>query len=332
MSLKTLQDQFGRSLKMGRQRPTVTYAGHHLREYLKHDTLPTVPPTISYASDANAALSQIYLNATYGDCVIASTMHVEGVVTGNATQGNPIIFTDAQVEQAYGWCGFDPHNPTATDQGCEIQPVLKKWIAQGFPGHGGKAAGYLAVDPTNRQEIQTAIYLFENLIFGMELPDAWVNTMPNDSGFVWDVAGNPDPNNGHCICGFGYTSQGVNIDSWGLQGIITYGAISEYCAGSNNGELYVLITKDILNAASSLSPDGLDWDQLIADFDALGGTLPVSPNPPTPSPTPTPTPPPAPTHSSIPLPVGACGIVVKHHGETWIDSLPHFATGIAIKT
>jgi hypothetical protein len=41
---------------------------------------------------------------------------------------------------------------------------------------------------------------------------------------------------------------------------------------AQGGEAYVVLTQDILNQASQMSPLGLDWAQLQADFAALGGT------------------------------------------------------------
>ena len=93
-------------------------------------------------------------------------------------------------------------------------------------------------------EVQQALYLFENLDFGMSLPDKWISPFPSGSGFTWDAAGAPDPENGHSVMGFGYDTAGVLLDSWGLKGTLTYKAIAEYAIAKNGGELYVLITPD----------------------------------------------------------------------------------------
>ena len=141
----------------------------------------------------------------------------------------------------------------------------------------------------------SAIYLFENLYFGLELPDAYVNPTPSSSGFTWDVAGDPDPSNGHCIVGTGYTAAGVKVDTWGLLGTFTWAAIAKYCTEKANGALYVILTPDQLTKGQTKAPNGVDWTSLIADFDAIGGSVPV-PGP-SPTPAPGPTPPPGPTAS-----------------------------------
>ena len=73
------------------------------------------------------------------------------------------------------------------------------------------------------------------------------------------VAGNPDPDNGHCIVGAGYTSAGVQIDTWAMMGTITWAALQKYCAASVGGELYVMLTPDQLQKAAAKAPNGFAW-------------------------------------------------------------------------
>jgi hypothetical protein len=262
----------GQTLCFGRDRPK-TKPRFRLRDYLPAP-LPQAPPTCDYTAQAAAALAQMYLNATYGCCVPAGQFHLEGVFTGNA---NPPAFiaTDAQVESLYTVeGGFDPSqtqpdgsNPT--DNGCDEMTALTNWQSNGLLGNGTqKIAGILNVDPTNVAEIQAAAYLFFGLMYGVELPDDWINPFPSTPGFVWDVADDPDPDNGHCFIGAGYDGNGVTICTWGMLGSITYAAMAEYCSAENNGALYAVLSQDIINAAQELAPNGLDWAQLQADFDS----------------------------------------------------------------
>ena len=267
MTLKTLTHFDGRTVKMGRRRPAQAYAGRKLEDYLRPDKLVATPHgPLGYGMKAAMVLGEMYGNDTYGDCVIAASMHVEGVLTANA--GNEVLYTENDVVKAYEWCGFVPGNES-TDRGCEIQRVLHDWIKNGLPGGGGKASAFISVNPASVLEIQTALWLFENLILGMELPDAWVNPMPSASGFLWDVAGAPDPSNGHCVAGLDYSDAGMEIATWGMTGTLTYAAVAEYCSAPNNGELYTVITRDILNRATQRSAEGLDWEALVTDFNVL---------------------------------------------------------------
>lgn len=273
----------GLSMKLGRVRPA-NRMRLHLRDYLRAVALPAPPSSVDYSSLAKSALAQIYKNDVWGDCVIAGIMHLIGVWTGNANNGSPFIATDAQVQDAYTKIGgFDPNNPTATDQGCDEVTALN-FCQQTGVGDGVKFSGWTAVDGTNQTEIQQAVSLFEGgLMFGIALPDAWISPFPSASGFVWDVAGDPNPNNGHCIVGVGYTAQGVLISTWGLIGTITWAAIAKYATQSGGGELYTALSPDQVAAGQAKAPNGVAWDDLLGDFNAIAGAQPLpAPGPNTP--------------------------------------------------
>lgn len=270
----------------GRRRSRVPRRALRLARYLATNLV--VPGNVDYSPNALASLKSIYKNDTLGDCVIACGWHARGVWTGNADGGSPVVATDQEIITDYSDIGgYNPNDPS-TDQGCDIGSALTHWSTIGF-SDGSKLAGYLAINPTNVTEVQQCLYLFENAICGAELPDAWTNPFPSGDGFVWDVAGNPDANDGHCWLGMGYSTQGIKICTWGLLGTLTYAGLAEYCAANAGGDLYVAISQDQIAKASAKDPNGLDWAQLVTDFDALGGTVPA---PTTPAPTPAPAGPP----------------------------------------
>jgi hypothetical protein len=268
----------GHTFKLGRKRPVARCPRFALRNYLTRG-LPAAPPTCDYTRSAQAALSQIYDNDNLGDCVIAGMAHVVGVLTGNAGT-KPFLYTNDQIIGLYSAIGgYVPGDP-ATDQGCDEQTALNYWENNGAlppnvtsPSGAHKIAGWMAVDATNPEECQTALWLFENLYFGLELPDDWINPAPSASGFVWDVAGAPDPQNGHCVVGVGYTANGIAIDTWGMTGIMTYAAVAKYASEAAGGALYTVVSMDGINQATQKAPAGFDWSQLIADFDSMGGNV-----------------------------------------------------------
>ncbi len=277
------------NVRLGGVKAPTTEAKMKLKDYLVAGvTLPTPPTSQSWTAAAQAALVQMYLNNSLGDCVIAGGYHDIGVWTGNA--GDIFVASSAQITADYSAIGgYVPGQPS-TDNGCDEQTALTYWTSHGF-ADGSKLAGWLAVDATNQQEMELALYLFENLFFGMALPDAWISPFPSTNGFIWDVAGNPDPNNGHCVIGCGYTTGGVTIDSWGLLGTLTWKAAAKYAVLANGGELYVLLSPDQIAKGQTLAPNGFNWTQLITDLNAMGANIPV----PTPAPTPTPPVPTPPT-------------------------------------
>jgi hypothetical protein len=262
----------GRAVKLGgRRRPPSPKPGEkrlHLADYLHAPDLPIPPSSCDYTAEGAGALAEVYDNDRLGDCVIAGLYHVLGVATGNAT-GTPFIASEAQILADYSAIGgYNPADPS-TDQGCDEIAALQYWHTTGA-ADGSKIAGYVLLDPTNVGEIQLACWLFENLYFGLELPDAWISPFPSGPGFVWDVAGDPVPEHGHCIMAAGYDGGAVTIGTWGLTGKLTFAAIAKYAAAAAGGAVYALLTTDALAAGQTQAPNGIDWSSLQDDLALLG--------------------------------------------------------------
>jgi hypothetical protein len=266
MTIKSvLAPHLGRHVKFGRRRPVARGPRLHMANYLRL-SLPTPPPLADYSEFGQPALSNIYGNDVLGDCVIAGGYHIVATASGNA--GALFTATEDQIVSDYSAIGGYVLGDPSTDQGCDEETALNYWSETGF-ADGSKLAGWAAVDGTSVQQLQACAWLFENLMFGIELPDAWVQSMPTGSGFTWDCAGDPDPNNGHCVVGTGYTVDGVTIDTWGLLGTLTYQAIADYAVASNGGEVYVLLTPDQIAKGQAKAPNGFAWADLVSDMQQL---------------------------------------------------------------
>jgi hypothetical protein len=272
MTVKTIKHPNSKlTFRLGRKRPVARCPRFSLHNYLMRG-LPAPPATADYSKPAAAALANVYCNDTLGDCVIAGIGHVVGVLTAGAT-GSPFVYTNDQIIQLYSAIGgYVPGQPS-TDQGCDEQTALNYWENNGAPAGSHRIAGWLSVNAADPTEYRAALWLFENLYFGLELPDAWINPMPAESGFTWNAAGPADPNNGHCVVGVGYTAQGVTIDTWGMTGTLTDKAIAKYGTQDSHGEVYTVVSQDAISQASQKAPNGFDWSQLIADFDSMGGSV-----------------------------------------------------------
>jgi hypothetical protein len=267
-----------------------------LRTYLRN--APASPGSVAWNGPAMAVISDVEGNDTLGDCVCAEEAHYIGLVTGNA--GKLFTYSSAMTIAMYSaLTGYNPNDPS-TDQGTDPIACLDYFLKDAY-ADGSKNAGYLLVDATNQAEIQYAIATFGNLKIWLALPDSYVNPFPSGNGFVWDV-GAPDPSNGHCIgsCGYienapppdsvkvlGISANGVIVMTWGLVGTMTWAALAQLCVPAAGGGLAVRVTPDWINA-NGKTPTGLSMAQLIADFDLIGGTLPIpAPAPPAPTPVPT---------------------------------------------
>jgi hypothetical protein len=257
----------GETFKLGRKRPNFSKPKLVLADYLL-DVLPPAAPSCAYAEAARADLSKVYVNSQLSCCTASAAFHITDVMLDNS--GQPGHFSDNDVVNFYSDTGDYVRGDPSTDNGADVQTVLNYWRKNGLVGGKHKLTAFAAVNPNNPNEIKIALELFEHLYFGIELPDEWVNPMPSGDGFVWDVAGPSNPNNGHAFCGIDYDTDGKpKIDTWGMVGKITMEAIAKYCASTVGGELWVGFSPDIVNAKTGKSPAGFDGDRLLADLKAI---------------------------------------------------------------
>lgn len=258
--------------KPGRRAPNPNRRKHYLARYLDLAKLPAIPEEFDFSAAARPCLEQVLCNDKLGCCTASGVLHVLGLFL--AVAGHPTTWPDWVVHRFYslttGWNGSPE-----TDNGGDEVTVLNYWRDHGIDGKGShKILGHLSVDATNPAEVRAAAYLFLNLYFGVSLPDAWIKNMPQGDGFVWDVAGPANENNGHCfVSPGGVTKDGVIIDSWGLRGLITWRAMAAYAVPSNGGELHTVLSLESVSAATKKAPNGFDGAQLEADFGLLGGAL-----------------------------------------------------------
>ena len=269
MAVRTIFDDTGRALCLGRLWPAPPPAATlRLADYLMPRALPTPPASCDYSLDAASALAQLYLNDQLGDCVVAGMAHLVGVFTGNSGEA-PVILSPADIIALYGAIGgYVPGDPS-TDNGCDEATALSYWQSTGAPAGANRIAGCIAVDATNAVEVRTAAWLLENLFLGIELPDQWIDPAPSASGFIWDIAGEPNPQNGHCVVGVGFDQSGIKVSTWGMTGMMTDAAVAAYASPQAGGALYAVLSPEIIARASQRAPNGLDWAQLQADFQAL---------------------------------------------------------------
>jgi hypothetical protein len=266
----------------GRHRPKQTRDSHpHLFRGLRALTLPPAPDFDNTVL-SKTALSDILANDTLGDCTSAGAGHVIDSVTADAEA--PVVITAAQAIAFYSQStGYVPGD-SSTDQGGDEITVCQSWQTKGYDGNGAHAiAGWAAFTDAQLADpafVKSVAYLFP-LYFGIELADSWAQI--SGDGFVWDVGSPPDPSEGHCVVGLGGNAQGILIDSWGFVGTITYAAIAQFCSSAAGGNLFAILTPDLIDKAKNLAPSGFDYDQLLADLQGMGGNAPA----PAPAPTPT---------------------------------------------
>src|SRR6185295_10127253 len=218
MGVPTFLTSAGEERKLGRIRPKSRPLALRLGVY--HNPSATPPPAVvDYSPKAMQAVRRVYLNDTYGDCVIAGKMHQLGIWSGNDSDAGGLVqATDREVEQQYfGICG-------PGDNGCVITEVLDYFQKKGLQAGGKKYQidGYVAVDWTNTLEVQVALYLFGSLTLGINLPGEWLNT---SDGGTWQPTSSRIVG-GHDVCAIGYNPTGVQICTWGGLRTITWPAFT----------------------------------------------------------------------------------------------------------
>lgn len=270
MPVKIVSDELGRSFKLGRRRPVALPPRLHLKNYLMR-SMPAAPAAFSYTPLATECLAQVLGNDDLGDCTAAAAFHVAGVMRANA--GEPTVWdTEKEVIPFYSATSGYVVGNDKTDNGANITDVLNYWQHNGLRADGThKILSYVAVSAHDAEEIAAAIWLFEHLYCGVSLPDAWVDPIPQKSGFIWDVAGPTNPDNGHAFPGFAYDKQGMMISTWGMLGVVTWAALAQYGSHTDHGELYVAVSLDLLIRASQKAPNGFDMEHLLGDIRFFSG-------------------------------------------------------------
>jgi len=203
-----------------------------------------------------------------GDCAIAGPYHAQQLWTAEgkrqfSVDTDCVLRTYAEVT-GYDPAQYDPatdNNPT--DQGSNCQDVAQYWRTTGLTDAAGnvhKIDSYVAIEPGNWQELLYALYLFDGVGIGVNLPSQWMKA--TGAGEPWDAVDEPDIEGGHFILGVGYVDGCLNVVTWGQQQLVTRAGYEQF-----NDETWIYLSKDKLVNGKTL--DGFDIHQLIADMKIL---------------------------------------------------------------
>lgn len=255
----------GQRFFLGRNKPRVNRPRFMFGTY-ETPELPSPPARADYSPKALACIRDIYGNDQEGDCTIAASFHVAGTLLANADAAVPAGLDDARAHAVYRQLtGGD-------DTGLDEETVLDFWQKNGLLPDGSCAiTGRVSVNASNWTQVCQSQWLFENLVFAVSLPDAWINPMPSADHFIWDSAGPPNPDNGHAFAGVAFGSLGVAIATWGMIGVITPRAIAKYAGGGSGGQLFSVLSQDSFSRATARSASGFDYAQLQTDMAAYSG-------------------------------------------------------------
>jgi hypothetical protein len=265
-----------------------------LKQVLKAGYTGTVPDSVSYTpAAANLPMDS---NDTLGDCTSVAAAHVETALS-QFGQGTPVVVSDADVVSFYsGSTGYVPGDPN-TDQGGDMQTVLKYWNQTGIAGH--KIAAYFAVDPADFDEMRAALYLFGNLYIGFNCTQGFQNAF--DNGTVFDVQRRDRVLGGHCVPVHNMVKGGsIGGSTWGGFYSMTPAAWTKYV-----DEPYSVVSQEWVK--NNLTPEGLDVTAANAAYlQVTGKPGPFISNGPTPTP--------------VPAPVDPVDTTLATALETWLSA------------
>jgi hypothetical protein len=229
-------------VKLGKRAPKVD---SRTLAFAKYTTLLPAPPSSCDFTQGKTAWGMMD-NDALGDCVCAMCGHGVQIASLNSIEGE-ITPPDQIILSLYEKaCGYVPGQPS-TDQGCNIIDTLN-YVRQNAPwlkkkrfgkGEGHKhpyqLVAYADPNPNNLIHIQQAIFTFQTLGIGLQMPiTAQAQTGPSS---VWDVVGNPqsDPNSqpgswgGHAVIICAYDATTLTCITWGALQRMTYRFFSSYC-------------------------------------------------------------------------------------------------------
>jgi hypothetical protein len=209
---------------LGKLPPRIDKRTISFMNILKLENLPPLPP--SYDVDIQLGFqgfsdSQMYLNDTLGDCVIAGRAHMMLRQEGWEQKLNlPII--DAEVKLEYF------KETGGSDSGLVMLDSLNAWrqgwIAASQPYN---IYAYASLNIASIAQLQYSIYLLYGAYTGIQIPYSAIDQF--NAGKPWDaltfdggIAG------GHCVYICAYDSTYMTCMTWGKRQQMTYAFWNKY--------------------------------------------------------------------------------------------------------
>lgn len=206
-------------------------------------------------------------NDQYGDCVFAGSDHevmlINNLAQGDVVNKEVVKFTPENALADYGAVtGFNPETGEG-DNGTDVHDALNYRLKTGLIDASGKRhkiAAYVALEPGNIEHLVEAIFVFEAVGIGFEVPSSAMSQY--DKGEVWSVVPGAQIEGGHYIPLVGKPAIGnLTAVTWGKRQVMTEGFYKKYC-----DEAYAYITEEELKARDKKNWGGFSWEQLQADL------------------------------------------------------------------
>lgn len=164
-----------------------------------------------------------------GDCAWAGPAHEEMESAHNAKRPIP-RFTCYNVLQQYSaYSGYNLQTGD-NDNGSNVRDVLTWRATKGLEDADGKVykiGAFVSLELGNLRELYEALYLFENVGIGIEVPTSVMDQFNN--GQIWSVVPGTSIEGGHYIPLVGHpTSNLWTVVTWGRRQLVTAQFLSTY--------------------------------------------------------------------------------------------------------
>ncbi len=231
--------------------------------------LPSYPKERNWYDKGNPI--GMHRNDELGICTCAGKRNLEGLWYGNA--GGVCDLSDTDVTRDYTVVGnYDPtqdvlgkENPT--DQGACLSDVLIDWQSGKLTGN--PCGPYLAVNPTDWEEVCYAMNAGVGLYCGMSLPQGAMDAVqdPDKSKHIWTVPTSRSGRRtigGHCVIQGSYDLEQEMADTgtWGERVPTTAEFIDHYFS-----EIYLIFSNDFM--VDGISPSGLNGTAILDAMDQV---------------------------------------------------------------
>lgn len=211
-------------------------------------------------------------NGEWGDCYWAAA--ARGALTEAKIAGRPgPTFSELSVLSSYaGYLGVMKLT-TQADVGTDAREGAKYWAKSGIsdehefdqhyqePGDGGHRIGAYAFE-TDAQKIPALVNalgsatLCIDLLSGSE--SEFAAAEKEDRPFVWDVSNGGSVAGGHAIPVTYWTPQGLGVNSWDREGIVTWDYLAKYM------QTTLVYFSGALLTPEGVGPTGLNKEKLRA--------------------------------------------------------------------
>lgn len=263
------------SVNFGRKEPTydprdALFAS--LRPKVKI-SLPKIPSVFGHANDYLGESWKMFANGNdgevtskypaaqegCGDCTIAGPFHEHMELNYNAKSIVPHFTADNAVYIYSKLSGYDGKTG-ANDNGLEVREVLRYRQKTGLKDADGKyhkIGPYVSVEAGNLEELYQALYLFECVGIGFEVPSSALRQFSR--GEVWSVSvGSPEIVGGHYVPLMGHAGPGeIAFITWSKRAVMTEAFYKKYV-----DEVWAYISPEQISKVTGKSYEGFNSAQL----------------------------------------------------------------------